>query len=477
VLYENIYLHCYTSITFQRLLIHSTPSSPYTAFHTAFEIYLLSSLHFLNQVVRRHRLLAATFQLPITRTNMHSSRPNFVPSSFKAPRTPMKMFADNRGPFNSHHHSTNFPSSTFHSSFGSDSSWESTLIATPTSTRRPSFDSVKLEDGPYPSSTPSCTPERYESAIGLYPLSSITEDVLSGFQDTSMLFSVDGVKSPPDQSMMPFYNYPTSTGSIYEQFDSNHGLLGDTPALDLDLYSPTSGMGSSPVSMDFVVPSQTTFSDSFDMYSPMRHMNYAIDFSLGNSPAASVEYFMPSYTDSKSTSTTPSRLSTLRQPIFGPLDTSTALQRVQQGIKSENIKPDQTARHLRRRIKREGIKREVGRMMSLNIRVQKQARKECHWDGCNGKFQRQEHLKRHEKTHMSTEVFPCQFCGKRFGRSDNLKSHIKLHADPNKKSRRTDYFPGAQRVVEEMTRKQKKAAERDGPPRVSIRSHVRAEGF
>ncbi|KAH8599501.1 hypothetical protein B0O99DRAFT_466484, partial [Bisporella sp. PMI_857] len=51
----------------------------------------------------------------------------------------------------------------------------------------------------------------------------------------------------------------------------------------------------------------------------------------------------------------------------------------------------------------------------------------CPWDGCNKRFQRQEHLKRHERTHSGTDYYPCPFCEKIFGRSDNKKSHVKLH--------------------------------------------------
>ncbi|KIM96462.1 hypothetical protein OIDMADRAFT_87620, partial [Oidiodendron maius Zn] len=51
----------------------------------------------------------------------------------------------------------------------------------------------------------------------------------------------------------------------------------------------------------------------------------------------------------------------------------------------------------------------------------------CEWPGCNGRFQRQEHLKRHEKTHMNAETYICRFCNRPFGRSDNLKSHTRLH--------------------------------------------------
>jgi uncharacterized Zn-finger protein len=89
-----------------------------------------------------------------------------------------------------------------------------------------------------------------------------------------------------------------------------------------------------------------------------------------------------------------------------------------------------------------------------HIRVQKEAEKRCEWFGCNKKFQRQEHLKRHEKTHNNPDSFACQFCGKIFGRSDNLKQHVTLHT---RKTSRTEYFAGAQKVYDEMSRKPRRA--------------------
>jgi zinc finger protein BrlA len=226
------------------------------------------------------------------------------------------------------------------------------------------------------------------------------------------------------------------------------------PSLDMDLYSPASGLNSSsPASMDFVVPSQTTLMDSFDMSSPMRPVkpfqfdsptsDYGLESSFNESPASSIKYFMsPCSEGQKSSSATPSRHSNLRQPVFEPLESSLALQRVQEQT--------QVARHGRK----QRVKRDY--MLPNNITVQKQAKRPCLWQGCEKKFRRQEHLKRHMKTHEQTESYPCDFCNKSFGRTDNLKCHIKIHADPNKKSSRTIYYPEARRVYEEMSRKPRK---------------------
>lgn len=354
-------------------------------------------------------------------------------------------------------------SDSVHSSFGSVSSWDSSLLSTPPCTRRPSFDSVKREDSfntPTPSGTG--TPERYGSANSFCAMSAMTQEMLSGLQDPSMMFG----KSISDQNMMNF-NFHGYAEPMYDSFDTHHGITIE-PSLDaVVMSSPTSGMTSSPVSVDFVVPSQTTFLDSYDIHSPMRPVrslqfdsptsDYVTEYSsFGDSPGGgggSVKYFLSPYNNEqhhKSSSTTPSRPSALRQPMLEPLETSTVLHRIQGG-------QTQTAAtmHSRKRAKREYI-------LPNNISVQKQAKRPCPWEGCSGRFQRQEHLKRHMKTHTNSETHPCKFCMKIFGRSDNLKSHIKLHADPDKKSSRTQYFPEARRVYEEMSRKPRKGGESEG---------------
>jgi zinc finger protein BrlA len=207
---------------------------------------------------------------------------------------------------------------------------------------------------------------------------------------------------------------------------------------------------------DFVNPSQTTFMDTFDLDSPLQSAR-TLQFNLSyDTPISDYNYgfeqFIPTtYQDLiKSCSTTPSRPSPLRQPMLEPISTA-ALQRVQgqSPANKEEFKRTQTSRKAHKAIKR--AKRDY--LLPSNVHVQKLADKQCPFQGCTRKFVRQEHLKRHVKTHTQSDVYPCQFCTRPFGRPDNLKDHIKRHAQPPKKSSRTSYYEGAQAVYDRMSRK------------------------
>ncbi len=313
------------------------------------------------------------------------------------------------------------------SSFSSDGSF---LMTPPSSiSRRHSSDSlnppVKVEDGTY--STPS---------LYIQPSQQI-------FQD--------------DHSMMGFFENSGYLGPVY----MNQGMVIDSDQFH-DSFSPISEV--SPISEDFVNPTQTTLLESMEMSSPAPSRSFQLDLqyesemssyssqlSTNASPTGSRVSNMKYQVDSMPS--TPSRSSSFRQAILSPLESSPALQRAQ-SMRHRNEQAKTAAdRHARKRIKRECV-------LPNNIRIeyQKQANFKC--SKCDKRFERREHLKRHDKTHDPDEVkYPCQFCEKDFNRMDNLKAHIWIHADPNKQSKRTHHFGDmAMRVWLSMARKPRKSS-------------------
>lgn len=360
------------------------------------------------------------------------------------------MFAHRNGSYDSTHSSadsssyTDSISNSVNATFSSDSSWEP---SSPTTSRQ---SLARLDNRPF---APSIYPDVYGFRDEFSAVSEMAPELYPGFLERSMLFPLDSEKVLIGQSMMGYDNFPTYAAPIYEPFEVQNAPMNEPPDLELDTYSPKQ-TSRSPRPMDFVVPSQTTFAETYDMHSQMGaarpldmnspNSDYTTD-SLINSPARSANFSTLSSDDSKSFSITPSKSPQFHQRMFEPLQSSSALQRIQ------------TDGHTLKELRKQKARRNSDMVpVPGHIRVQNRAIKKCRWPGCNGKFQRQEHLKRHEKTHTNSETYMCQFCDKPFGRSDNLKSHTRLHANPSKKSSRTKYFPQARKAYEEMTRKPRK---------------------
>jgi hypothetical protein len=339
---------------------------------------------------------------------------------------------------------SSFNDSSSTSSFYSNATCGGPDIRTPpSSTRRASLDSAIFEDM---TSLNFNTPERQETSDNMSTISPI-HHIGRGIADQNMAF-------PDDQPLLPFNLF---AGENFGSIHTSHGIPISTPSLDMDLSSSISCMESCPVSMNFVDPSQTTFINVFDVHSPMRPLQFqspasdcTADLPFELSPSANMTYHLP-YEECKSASTTPSRWSTASQNSttrrnFESMRSSAALQRAE---------PESHA--VKRARKR--LQREINSgMIPDNIRIQRASDKACFWPGCGKMFKRQEHLKRHERTHRphpEKDCFPCEFCNRPFNRFDNMKAHVERHADPVH-TKRTKFYPEAQAAFEAMDRKKKK---------------------
>ncbi|KAB8300043.1 hypothetical protein EYC80_000281 [Monilinia laxa] len=358
-----------------------------------------------------------------------------------------------------------------------NSSWDTSLqlqagTSASSVTRRTSFDeTVKMEDLSFHGH--NGLPERYASTGGnaFCAMSAMTQDMLNGFQESNMFFGVDDGKVLADKNPTLTFNAsfqsyaPSAFGSFESQCPSS-----DIPSLMDDLYSPTSTTESSGA-IDFVDPTQTTLVDTFAEFqsSPMGPLtpvkfgtpssDFNIQRSYNNSPAgASTTGYLapPNYQDLRHDSISPIRQQQLRRPFYDSPQSTAALQRIQAATP--------TKQSTRRKIKRQ----------TLPIPVHNKAKLPCTHPGCNKRFQRQEHLKRHEHTHNTLAIkHKCPFCEKRFGRTDNLKSHVDLHRKKDRKASRTKYHPDADEVWESMDKKSRKHQDPE-PKSMPVRTRVGA---
>jgi zinc finger protein BrlA len=380
------------------------------------------------------------------------------------------------------------------------------VMMTPASTpRRGSPNIVKSEGASSQNTTLTSSPSKYNAQTA-FCQSSMSQGII-GNSGANGNHALDDymlqINMLEEQRMVDYNNFHSyndlHTGFgpdmgnqlICDAFQADQVMSLEPPALALDLFSPDSIMDSSPVSEDFVIPSQTTFINGFDLQSPIvppkslqfelsydsPHSEFDPNFAIDEVPdTTSMSYYMLAQHEhmSSSPAPTPTRTS-LRQSCYRPPPSAAALQRIQTVEKEDlgrtryrDIKHDvvyQNSRHndnlsstTAAKLKR--MKRQPKDFILEGIRMVRGPRKECTFEGCTGKFQRQEHLKRHERTHQrNAEVYPCPFCSKTFGRSDNLKSHVWLHTLPDglKKSRRTAYKEGAMEEWQRMDRKRSKS--------------------
>ena len=237
-----------------------------------------------------------------------------------------------------------------------------------------------------------------------------SNDTIPVFNEQNMLFRRNPGKTQPELSIMG-YRKPTSynDNSNYESLSVENNFNG----------KHTSNMVS------------RSFSASQTELKPLPSSN----------PDSSKTHNCPLYTsieNNNSRTMQPHNLRLCPAPCLGPPSNR------ELGFQSLHRSLALGTRHPRRK----GI--HTLSTVPSNIRVQREPKNECEWAGCSKRFQRQEHLKRHQRTHTQADSFVCQFCEKVFGRSDNFKSHTKLHTT---RTPRTQYFLGAQKVYDRMNQK------------------------
>ncbi|XXG96398.1 Glutaminyl-tRNA synthetase [Hypoxylon texense] len=135
-----------------------------------------------------------------------------------------------------------------------------------------------------------------------------------------------------------------------------------------------------------------------------------------------------------------------------------------------NLTPSYLASHGRRRVNMNKVQQKSSALHRAQdrsgIRIERIAAAtfNCNYPNCQkGPFKRQEHLKRHKITkhadNPSTIITSCPICEKPFNRKDNYRQHLKLHTLMHRPTRRTDYHPDAQAILDEEINKTKQRSQ------------------
>ncbi|KAG4440338.1 hypothetical protein IFR05_004190 [Cadophora sp. M221] len=383
------------------------------------------------------------------------------------------MFCATNAQFTNPMGGDSFSSHSANSSFsdGSSETWDSSTVYTPMSTpRRGSPNAVKYENSVFAAPTPTSSPDRYATVNGFCAMNTLTQNMMAIYHEPQSSFSgVASLKAPSNQDLADFNNYgPYLDDSVSQSFHSNNGIPMSTPGpVHDDLYSPNSDMSSSPSVLEScVVPSQTTF-EAFGLQSPMnpvKSLQFNVDydcqssdydsgFLVDNLSPGSNRYLVPEYQQFKSERSTPSRGPSHRHPSTQPHEKETVTDfRLKLEAEAKQTKKIRLSR------KRSNGFGRIYDSISTDIGLNPKANFACNWPGCDKKFARSEHRKRHYKIHED-EKEKCEFCPHPFSRTrkDNYKTHLKLHADPQKGSR-TEYHPGAAAALERMEAETRKGA-------------------
>ncbi|KAI1762577.1 hypothetical protein GGR53DRAFT_501188 [Hypoxylon sp. FL1150] len=134
------------------------------------------------------------------------------------------------------------------------------------------------------------------------------------------------------------------------------------------------------------------------------------------------------------------------------------------------LTPSYLASHGRRRVNMDKVQQKSSALHRAQdrsgVRIERipAATFKCNYPNCQkAPFKRQEHLKRHKITKHAENpmaiITPCPICDKPFNRKDNYRQHLKLHTYKHRPTRRTDYHPDAEAILEEEMNKTKQRSQ------------------
>lgn len=197
------------------------------------------------------------------------------------------------------------------------------------------------------------------------------------------------------------------------------------------------------------------FESPLSIYQPDSSYESSSYSSMHSSPQSSVSP-CSSTVSTPSRSSRPSPMQELPEPVikFEIPSSSAALQEAQGSTHTNS-----TRRQLKYARRRKIINAEEfhEQFPQTNLKRSGTRRHACSVPLCDARFERTEHVKRHEATVHNSPKFACEYCTagheKYFpkGRRDNYKDHLKRHINPN--TTRTNYNPDAQVELDEMNSK------------------------
>lgn len=293
-------------------------------------------------------------------------------------------------------------------------------------------------------------------------------------------------KNNTDVVAMQDFNNMKSFESVYEPHYQPFGSHDGLPSQNFNSYDIMIQTPHYQSIGGFISPRQTTLFDSFNdqvsgvsIVMGMKHESsenpisiYQGELSYESSSYSSIHGSpQSSVSPCISTTSTPSRPSPrhqLPEPMikFEILESSKALQ-VVQGSK--------TAVSNRRQLKCQRRRKAITNEQEFHEQFPETPLKRsgthkhaCSFPECNARFERTEHVKRHEATVHNSPKFACGYCKagnvKYFpkGRRDNYKDHLKRHMNEN--TTRTNYNPDAKAELDEMNTKAGKRAKKSVLP-------------